>query len=222
MAPSGKVTFGWDGYTGSGGAKGPVNLYVTESTDGGRTWAATQLDTSGAPPDCAATYACGWAYLGAQLTIASDAAGTVFALWNAGSVAFGPERMYFASKGASASAWSAKVEVSTAPAGTAHSFPAIAAAGTGDVRIAWMDARAASGAWNTWYRESTNGGRSWSSETAVSSFVNGLSYVHPDGYDFPFGDYFELRHRRRRRHPRRLGRGRELDAPGSVWYARGR
>ncbi len=70
------------------------------------------------------------------------------------------------------STWSAKQDVSTAPAGTQHAFPAITAAGNGDVRIAWMDARAANGGmdrWNVYYRSSTNGGDSWSAETDIST-----------------------------------------------------
>src|SRR6185369_1045773 len=65
--------------------KGPVNLYISKSADSGATWSLVQLDTSASPPDCSA-YFCGWAYLGAQITMTSDSAGTLYALWNAGTV----------------------------------------------------------------------------------------------------------------------------------------
>ncbi len=68
-------------------------LDISESKDGGATWSLALLDVSGAPPDCSADY-CGLAYLGAQITMTSDAAGTLYALWNAGAVDFGPERIY--------------------------------------------------------------------------------------------------------------------------------
>ena len=58
--PAGNVYFAWDGYTQNGGAKGPVNLYVTKSSDGGQTWISTLLDVSSSPPDCSA-FSCGWA-----------------------------------------------------------------------------------------------------------------------------------------------------------------
>ena len=69
--------------------------------------------------------------------------------------------------------------------------PAIAAGGAGDVRIAWMDARAG-GLWNTYYRSSIDSGASWSVEADLSTYVPGYSYIAPDGFSFPFGDYFEL------------------------------
>src|SRR5262249_15112875 len=92
--------------------------------------------------------------------------------------------------------WTPKQDVSLAPAGTHHAFPAIAAAGPGVVRIAWMDARAANGGmdrWNVYVRSSTNGGNSWSAETDISSYVSGYpTYIFNNGYRFPFGDYFEM------------------------------
>jgi hypothetical protein len=35
--PAGNVYFAWAGYTQNGGAKGPVNLYISKSDDGGST-----------------------------------------------------------------------------------------------------------------------------------------------------------------------------------------
>ena len=68
VTPDGSVYFSWAGYEQNGGAKGPVNLYVSRSADGGASWTTTVLDVSGAPPDCSAQQ-CGWAYLGAQITL---------------------------------------------------------------------------------------------------------------------------------------------------------
>lgn len=47
--PAGNVYFAWSGYTQNGGANGPVNLYVTRSSDGGQTWTSTLLDISSSP-----------------------------------------------------------------------------------------------------------------------------------------------------------------------------
>ncbi|MGE5072355.1 MAG: sialidase family protein, partial [Anaerolineae bacterium] len=137
VMPNGKIFFSWEGYENNGGAKGPVNLYVSSSTDGGATWTTRTIDVSGAPPDCS-SMSCGWAFLGAAMTMTSDASGNLYLLWNAGSTAGAPERIYFASSTDGGATWSARKDVSTAPAGTHHAFPAIAAAGNGDVRIAWM------------------------------------------------------------------------------------
>ena len=218
--PAGNVYFSWDGYEQNGGAKGPVNLYISKSSDGGRTWATTLLDVSGAPPDCS-DYLCGWAYLGAQITMASDAAGTLYALWNAGVVDKGPERIYFAKSTDGGATWSAKIDVSLAPEGVNHAFPAIAARADGDVRISWMDARA-EGLWNTYYRRSTDGGDTWSAEVDLSTSVAGYDYILPDGFSFPFGDYYEVDIDDRGVSHLVWGEGLNYDSPGSIWYTRGK
>jgi hypothetical protein len=218
--PAGNVYFSWAGYEQNGGAKGAVNLYVSRSSDGGKTWKAVQLDKSGAPPDCSA-YLCGWAYLGAQATMTADAAGTLYALWNAGQVDKGPERIYFSKSTDAGVTWSPKRDISTAPAGTAHAFPAIVARGTGDVRIAWMDARAGTH-WNTFYRTSTDGGATWSAEVDLSTYVAGYSYIFTDGFSFPFGDYFEMDIDEQGTTHAAWGEGQSYDSPGSIWYTRGK
>src|ERR1700747_2126698 len=99
-----------------------------------------QLDVSGAPPECT-TDECGWAYLGAQIALTSDASGTLYALWNAGPVSKGAERVYFASSTTAGASWSAKSEVSTAPRGVTHAFPTIVAGCAGEGRLARGDNR---------------------------------------------------------------------------------
>jgi hypothetical protein len=221
ILPNGTIVYGWAGYEQSGGAKGKVNLFVSRSTDGGATWTNSVLDVSQAPPDCAA-YSCGWAYLGAQLVLASDTSGNVYALWNSGSTAKGPNRVYFAKYTNSGATWSAKQEVSTAPAGKHHNFPAIAATGSGDVRISWMDTRAGGlDRWNTYYRRSTNGGTSWSAEVGLSTSVSGYTYIFSDGFRFPFGDYYEMDIDDQGTTHLIWGEGFSYDTPGSIWYARG-
>ncbi len=218
--PAGNVYFAWDGYEQNGGAKGPVNLYISKSSDGGATWQTILIDVSGSPPDCSA-FLCGWAYLGAQITMASDAADTLYALWNAGEVDKGPERIYFAKSTDAGTTWSPRLDVSAAPAGANHAFPAITAGAADNVRISWMDERAG-GLWNTYYRSSTNGGATWSPEVDLSTFVAGFSYIFPDGFNFPFGDYYELDIDDRGTTHAIWGEGLNYDSPGSIWYTRGK
>ena len=224
VAPDGSVYFSWDGYEANGGAKGNVNLYISKSADGGATWATSLLDISSSPPDCSA-FDCGWAFLGAAMTMTSDTTGNLYTLWNAGSSAQGPERIYFSKSVDGGSTWSAKQDVSSAPAGTQHAFPAIAAAGSGDVKIAWMDARAANGGmdrWNVYYRSSTNGGNTWSAETDISTYVSGFTYIFTDGFRFPFGDYFEMDIDERGTTHAVWGEGYSYNSPGSIWYSQGK
>jgi hypothetical protein len=218
--PAGNVYYAWAGYTQNGGAKGPVNLYISKSSDGGATWSLTLLDVSGAPFDCSA-YFCGWAFLGAQVTMTSDAGGTLYALWNAGAVDKGPERIYFSSSTNAGATWQPKQDVSLAAQGVENSFPAIAAGAAGDVRIAWMDSRNAP-LWNVYYRSSTNGGATWSGETRLSSYVAGYSYIQPAGFSFPFGDYFQISIDSAGNTQACWGEGLNYDTPGSIWYTSGR
>lgn len=220
VLPSGGVLFSWAGYKQNGGAKGPVNLYVSRSIDGGQTWTSVTLDVSGAPPDCS-DYMCGWAYLGAQAVLASDAQGNLFALWNMNTLDKAPNRIYFSKSTNGGTSWSAKTGVSNAPQGSAHAFPAIAATGNGDVRISWMDARAAGPLWNTYYRRSTNGGASWGAEVDLSTYIAGYSYIEPGGFDYPFGDYFEMDIDDQGKTHLIWGEALNYDGPGSIWYSQG-
>ena len=159
------------------------------------------------------------------MTMTSDSVGNLYLLWNSGSTDGGPERIYFASSTDGGSTWSARTDVSTAPAGTQHAFPTIAATGAGDVRIAWMDARSANGGmdrWNVYYRRSTNGGASWSSEADISTYVSGFTYIFQDGFRFPFGDYFEMDIDQAGTTHAVWGEGYDYDAPGSIWYSQGK
>lgn len=217
---AGNVYFSWAGFTQSGGAKGPVNLYISKSSDAGRTWTTTLLDVSGSPPGCSA-FQCGWAYLGAQITMTADSSGMLYALWNAGAARAGNERIYFASSTTAGATWSPKQDVSLAPIDVEHSFPAIVAGSAGDVRIAWMDSRR-SPLWNTYYRSSTNGGATWSSETQISTYVPGYKYIQSKGFSFPFGDYFEMDIDSQGDTQAVWGEGLNYQTPGAIWYTNGR
>jgi hypothetical protein len=160
------------------------------------------------------------------MTLTSDSAGNIYLLWNAGSSPKGPERIYFAKSTDGGNTFSTKVDVSLAPAGSHHAFPAIAAVGNGDVRISWMDARAANGGmdkWNVYLRSSTNGGTTWGSEVDLSTYVDGYpTYIFPDGFRFPFGDYYEMDIDEQGTNHLVWGEGYNYDSPGSIWYAKGK
>ena len=225
--PAGNVYFGWTAYARREMPTRPVSVYVSRSADGGRTWNTVLLDVSSAPPDCEEEN-CGTGFLGAQIALASDAAGALYALWNAGAANGGPERIYFSSSTTAGLTWTARTSISMAGAGVEHCFPAIVAASAGDVRIAWMDARAAEAGhpnhrlWNTFYRSSTNGGATWSAETRLSGPAHGYDYILREGFRFPFGDYFGLAIDSDGATHVVWGEGRDYKSPGSIWYTRGR
>lgn len=216
--PAGNVYFAWDGYTQNGGAKGPVNLYITKSSDKGVTWNSTLLDVSAAPPDCSA-FSCGWAFLGPGIAMTSDSAGQIYVLWNSGSVDKGPERIFYSTSRDQGNTYSPRADVSLAPTGVDHAFPSVAAGAAGDIRIAWMDQRNGPH-WNVYYRTSINGGQTWSPETVLSSFVAGYSYIFSDGFRFPFGDYFDMDIDNQGHMQTAWAEGFQWTTPGNVWYTR--
>ena len=227
VAPNGRVYFGWTGFTQNGGAKGPVNVFVSRSADGGNTWKASLLDISEAPPRCAS---CGWAYWGPSTTVAADGSSRVFALWNANHSKYTPNRVFFSRSTDGGATWSAPADVSKAPGGSNNLFPAIVARGDGDVRIGWMDDRngrddgmdGPDARWNTYVRTSNSAGASWSAEVQVSRFVSGYPYkfARPkDGFLEPYGDYFEMDIDGAGKTHVTWGEGPSYAGPGNVWYA---
>jgi hypothetical protein len=220
VTPQGDVFVSWTGYPQNDGLSGRANLYVSESSDGGSTWKSTLMDLSGAPPDCASAH-CESGYLGAQIAIASDPSGTLYALWNSGKVDKGPERIYFSSSLNRGSSWSDKTDVSDAPEGVEHAFPAIVAGSEGDVRIAWMDMRNDPD-WNVYSTDSAVSGAAWRSPKQLSSYIKGYRYIHANGFAFPFGDYFQIAIDSDNQTQAVWGQGQNFRSPGSIWYSSGR
>jgi len=222
--PAGNAYLAWASYSKAGGARGSVNLYVAKSADAGKAWSANRLDVSAAAPGCE-DEECGEGYLGAQVALASDTDGTLYALWNAGSSSLGPQRIYFSSSTNGGENWLPRVGVSSAEPGVEHAFPAIVAGNSGDVRIAWMDKRNSSGNspyWNTYYRSSSNGGATWGEEIRISGYVPGYRYIGKKGFRFPFGDYFGLAIDNHGDTHVVWGEGMNYQSPGSIWHASGR
>jgi hypothetical protein len=218
--PAGNAYLVWASYSKTGGARGPVDLYVGKSADGGKTWTPSRVDVSSAAPGCD-TYDCAEAFLGAQISITSDAGGTLYALWSAGSKKLGPQQIYFSASTNGGENWLPRKSLSSADLGVEHAFPAVVAGSAGDVRVAWMDSRKAP-YWNTYYRSSSNGGATWSDETRVSSYVPGFKYIAKDGFRFPFGDYFGMAMDSHGDTHLVWGEGLNYQSPGSIWYASGR
>lgn len=225
----GNAYFAWNGAENPGQAKGTKNLYVTHSTDGGTTWTTSLVDVSAPALRCGCP---GWDYWGSQMALGVDAKDRVYVLWNAAHSSSGIQRVYFARSVDGAATWSPAVDVSLAPAGSNHLFPALATRGDGDVRIAWMDDRNGfdpggddpSARWDVYYRSSTNGGGTWSGEAKLSQYVPGYTYKYAtpkDGFAEPYGDYFELDIDSAGQTQAIWGEGPSYVGPGNVWYSRG-
>ena len=217
----GNIYFSWAGYTQNGQAKGPVNLFVSESRDGGQTWTLTimTMGVSGAPYPCSN---CGFAFLGAQATMTVGSDDTVYVLWNStvDQTDYAPERIFFAKSTDHGASYSTRQDVSLAAQGVEHAFPAITTgSGNDDVRIAWMDMRTSR--WNLFYRASSDGGSTWSGEIKVSGYVPGYSYLTPSGFGLPYGDYFEMSVDDRGSTQIAWGESENYAGPGNIWTSHG-
>jgi hypothetical protein len=206
----------WDAAHADNG-DGPVTLWVVRSTDEGAHWTRKVIDVSGAPFPCTD---CGFAFLSAQMAMRIGPDDAVYLLWNgtAGATDFAPERIFFARSTDHGSTYSARRQVSTASAGTEHSFPALAVGTTaGDLRLAWMDTR--SGAWQVYYRASVDGGTHLSSTVRISSFVPGYDYLGHNGFVLPYGDYMALSVDDDGRTQAAFGEGPSYAGPGNIWVS---
>ena len=223
--PAGNVYFSWTAYPRTDLLTRPVEVFVSRSANGGRTWSTTPMDVSSAAPGCPLQH-CSAGFLDSQMALTSDDAGVIYAMWNSGSIVGGAQRIYFSSSTNEGESWSAKIDISTAPSGVEHCFPAVTAGDAGDVRIAWMDTRKVDAenhpVWNTFYRASTNGGATWSAESQLSGPVRGYDYILPNGFVFPFGNLFSIAIDNLGNTHVVWGEGRNYKSPGSIWYSRGR
>ena len=115
--------------------------------DGGATWNLTLAGVSGAPYPCGD---CGFAFLGAQLTLAVGDDDSVNLLWNAtrDQTNYTPGRIYFARSTDGGHTYSARQDVSLAAPGVEHCFMAIDS--TGATLIGWGESGSYAGPGNIW------------------------------------------------------------------------
>ena len=213
----GNLYFSWNSFdkAHSNTGNGPVTLWISKSTDNGLHWTRIIFGMSGAPVPC---HPCGYAYLSAQDAIKIGSDDTIYLLWNSTVTLknFAPERIYFAYSTDGGQTFSSRVDVSNAPLGVEHCFPALAVGSQpGDVRIGWMDKR--TGAWNVFFRASSDGGLNFSQTVRVSSYVPGYSYLTPAGFKLPYGDYFQMTVDPQNQTQMDFGEGPNYQGPGNIW-----
>jgi hypothetical protein len=159
-------------------------------------------------PHCPPAVTCGFAYWGPQDDIAIDAAGNLYLVWQ-GSRNGKPHTPPIVKLSSCAAGrdctrsrnWElvGRADDKTATGcadGTCYAlYPRIEGAGRGVIGVMWMDDRLGdpldhTNGWNVWYRTSGDGGRTWTGPSVrVSQFDPGRTESHPNGFDFPYGDY---------------------------------
>ena len=221
VAPDGTVYFATADY--SQDYTGDTNIGIIKSTNGGASWQTVRVDTSREMADCSWAEGCYFGFFGPSAGIAVDSTGRVVIAYNAGNSAGGAQRMYVRYSTDQGNTWSARQEVSDPGANVNNGFPALAAGNSAsDFRLIWQDDRnGTTTSWNTWYRQSSNGGATWSAAVRLSDASSGAPYKTSAGYKFPYGDYLEIAVDGSGRNHFVWGEGDSYTGPGGTWYTRG-
>jgi photosystem II stability/assembly factor-like uncharacterized protein len=220
VAPDGAATFGAVDF--SQDYSGEAVISVLRSTDGGATWTTIPLDTSAEMPRCDWAAGCYFGFLGTSIGLAADRNGALLAAYHAGDAPGVPQRLYVR-RSTDGLTWSERRPLSGE--GLEHNaFPAVAAGPRpGDFRVAWQGSYDGSpDVWNTWYRRTTDGGRTWEKAVRLSDLSEGAPYHQDGGYAFPYGDYMELAVDDNGRNYAIWGEGLSYVGPGGTWFTRGR
>jgi len=153
--------------------------------------------------------------------MASDANGRIYVLYNANKRREGPHRLFLRYSSDSGETWSLPRQMTRTRRRVDHEFPMIAAAGDGDVHIAWMDDRIRLGRkWNVFYRHSSDGGTTWAKRWRLSDRNGGAPYKSAEGFRFPYGDYGQLALDGDNGVFAIWGEGPSYEGPGGSWYTR--
>jgi hypothetical protein len=203
----GNVVYAWADCRSSACTGAPaVDFRVSRTTAGTLATTFSDVATAVQGPDCPFSK-CGFAYWSPQDTIAIDAAGTLYLAAGQGqspTTRKSPPIVDLFRSSDGGSTWSAlgRIDDKTASGcagGACYAlYPTVIAGAAGSVSVAWMDDRAGSpidhtNGWNVWLRSSTDGGATWSAaSTKVSAYDAAQAQSQPNGFGFPYGDYFGL------------------------------
>lgn len=188
----------------------PISISTFRTTNGGTTWIRVNVDSVFAGPTFAT---------GSTTTLAADATGNLVVEYG-GSTSPGLNGNIWAQHSTDGGlTWTGKTLLTPATGGGDASFPAIAAGGTGDFRLTYMDSR--TGAWNVWYRASTDGGVTWSADARLSDATSGASYKSAAGFGGPYGDYDGIAITNLGKSVAVMGEGVSFSTgPGNIWLNR--
>jgi len=225
VAADGTVYFGESSLLyGGGGNKGTyptdaIEEHVFVSTTRGQAWTDKLVATVQPGLACVAA-GCTPDYYLAHNALSADAAGSVVLLYDGATTARGLQTIAARRSTDRGQTWSAATTLSAA--GEQATDPAVESGASGDVR-AWYAQTSGGGnvdQWNTWYRQSTDGGTTWSAPVKISDATGGAAYKSAAGYREPYGDYGEMAITSTGRSFAVWGEGTSYDGPGGVWYNR--
>jgi BNR repeat-like domain len=214
----GRVVLSQTSYTQN--SEGRVRVLATISEDGGQTWQNVELDRLEKQPECLAV-GCTKDYYGPLGWVAIDRTGGLAMAYNGAVRHEGPQRIFVRHSGDGGVTWGDRTRLSPKKANAA--FPAMLGGATGELRLWFMDdRRGAHDRWNVWYRETADGGQTWSEAVQISDASGGTVYKKPRGFLEPYGDYGEITLTAGGATLAVWGEAVSYFGPGGTWYNRTR
>jgi hypothetical protein len=188
----------------------PISISTFRTTNGGTTWTRVNVDSVFAGP----TYV-----TSSTTTLAADASGTLVVEYGGSTTSGANGNIWVQRSTDGGVTWTAKTLLTPSTGGGDASFPAIVGGAAGDFRLTYMDSR--TGAWNVWYRASTDGGVTWSADVKLSDASSGAPYKSATGFANPYGDYDAIAITNLGKSVAVMGEGASFTAgPGNIWLNR--
>ena len=220
VLPGGTVVFSESSllYSGSTSVGGEVWHHAIISRDAGATWQNIVVAKVPVGEACVAA-GCSPDFYAGQTSVVSDSAGHLVFAYEGPAVDGGPQRVFIKTSSDEGRTWGTAIALSVA--GENATGPRLASSGGGDVRVWYM--QTADGddpdAWNTWYRSSPNGGKTWSSPVKIDDAPAGAAgYVNASGFDEIYGDYGEIAVTSDGKTIAVWGEGYSWIGPGGTWF----
>jgi hypothetical protein len=221
VSKGGRVVISQANYPLNSHGGGPIQIVATRSSDGGATWKNTIVDVVQQQPDCT-NDGCPKSHLGGHAALGVDNDGDLVIVYDGSRVPKGPQYIYTQRSTDGGKTWGHRQRISPAGKHIIATEPAAVGTGNGDFRVWWMDDRDGIKRWNTFYKRSTDGGRSWSKPKEISEARGGTGYKHGRGFDADYGDYGEIAVTDTGGTIAVWGEGFSYAGPGGTWFNRTR
>ena len=235
VLPDGTVIFSESSFrytcAGSGSfncvSSGEVWHHAVISRDHGDTWENAIVAKVPIGEGCF-SFGCGEFYTG-QSSVATDANGRLVFAYEGPSTDGGPQRSYVTISTDEGLTWGDATAVSVT--GEDSTQPRVVGTGNGDYRLWYMqtsdgDLMKPDGThyWNVWYRNSIDGGVTWTAPLKISDAPAGSApYIHTDpsgdtAFDEIYGDYGEIAITSAGKTIGVWGEGISYFGPGGCWF----
>jgi hypothetical protein len=219
VTPDGTVIFSESSlfYSGSK-VEGKVWHHAIISRNDGKTWTNVIVDKVPNGEACVAA-GCGPDFYTGQTSVSVNTNGNLVFAYEGATRDLGPQLVYVRRSTDDGRTWGPRTALSVP--GENATGPRLAASGSGDVRIWYMQTANHDDpdAWNVWYRSSTDGGATWSKPVKLDDAPAGAApYVNANGFDEIYGDYGEIGITSAGKTVAVWGEGLSWTGPGGCWY----